>query len=72
LESIMVFTVHCNAQHWYVLDPEARTTASFARGADAFDVAAELAQEHHRRTGQHCIVRVEALGGGVDVLRIGA
>ena len=67
----MVFTVQCNSQRWSVLDPQARGATTFGRGADAFDAAAALAREHHRRTGQASTVRVEALGSAVDALHIG-
>ena len=67
----MVFTVRCNPQHWSVLDPHAHDASHYARGADAFDAAAALALEHHRRTGQPSRVRVEALGSAVDALIVG-
>ncbi|HEL2978500.1 TPA: hypothetical protein UMB92_004255 [Stenotrophomonas maltophilia] len=67
----MVITVQCNARHWSVLDPQAHDTTRYARGAEAFDAAAALAQEHHRRTGQRSTVRVEALGNVVDALHFG-
>ena len=67
----MVITIRCNHQHWSVLDPHAPDAARYARGADAFDAAAALALEHHRRTGQPSRVRVEALGNAVDALIVG-
>ncbi|MFV7454564.1 hypothetical protein ACNPMX_07140 [Stenotrophomonas maltophilia] len=67
----MVITVQCNARHWSVLDPQAHDATRYARGAEAFDVAASRAQEHHRRTGQCSTVRVEALGNSVDALHFG-
>jgi len=70
-EFSMVITVQCNARHWSVLDPRAGEASSYARGADAFDAAAALALEHHRRTGQRSTVRVEALGSAVDALHVG-
>ncbi|MCM2525075.1 hypothetical protein NDN64_10955 [Stenotrophomonas maltophilia] len=67
----MVITVQCNARHWSVLDPQAHDATRYARGAEAFDVAAARAQKHHRRTGQCSTVRVEALGNFVDALHFG-
>ncbi|WP_295574431.1 hypothetical protein [Stenotrophomonas maltophilia] len=67
----MVITVQCNTRHWSVLDPAADDAIFYARGADAFDAAAARALEHHRRTGQHSTVRVEALGSTIDALHIG-
>ena len=67
----MIITVQCMARHWAVLDPQARDTLSFATGADAFDAAAALALEHHRRTGQRSTVRVAAFGSTVDALHVG-
>ena len=54
----MVITVQCSAQRWSVLHPQLRDATAYARGADAFDAAAALALEHHRRTGQRSTVRV--------------
>ena len=70
-ELLMVFTVQCTARHWSVLHPKAGDATRYARGADAFDAAAALALEHHRRTGQRSTVRVEALGSTVDALHVG-
>lgn len=67
----MVITVQCTAQRWSVLHPQASDARGYARGADAFDAAAALALEHHRRTGQRSTVRVEALGNTVDALHVG-
>lgn len=67
----MVITVQCHAQRWSVLDPQTRATEVFSTGAAAFDAAASRASEHHRRTGQHSTVRVEALGTAVDALHFG-
>lgn len=67
----MVITVQCNAQRWSVLHPQVSDTTGYARGADAFDAAAALALEHHRRTGQRSTVRVEAPGNTVDALYVG-
>lgn len=67
----MVITVQCNARHWSVLHPQAHDAIGYTHGADAFDAAAALALEHHRRTGQPSTVRVEALGNAVDALHIG-
>lgn len=67
----MVITVQCSAQRWSVLHPQLRDATAYARGADAFDAAAALALEHHRRTGQRSTVRVEALGKTVDALHVG-
>ena len=67
----MVITVQCTAQRWSVLHPQAREATRYARGADAFDAAAALALEHHRRTGQRSTLRVEALGNTVDALHVG-
>ena len=67
----MVITVQCNAQRWSVLHPQVSDTTGYARGTDAFDAAAALALEHHRRTGQRSTVRVEALGNTVDALYVG-
>jgi hypothetical protein len=68
----MVITVKCNARHWSVLDPQAHDATRYARGAEAFDVAAARALEHHRCTGQRSTVRVEALGNSVDALHVGS
>lgn len=67
----MIITVQCIAQRWSVLHPQASAAAGYARGADAFDAAAAVAVEHHRRTGQRSTVRVEALGNTVDALHVG-
>lgn len=67
----MVITVQCNAQRWSVLDPQTHSTEMFSSGAAAFDAAVSRASEHHRRTGQHSTVRVEALGTAVDALHFG-
>ncbi|WP_312109487.1 hypothetical protein [Stenotrophomonas indicatrix] len=64
----MVITVQCTAQRWSVLDPQTRATEEFSTGAAAFDAAVSRASEHHRRTGQHSTVRVEALGSTVDAV----
>jgi len=67
----MGITVQRNARHWSVLDPQVHDATRYARGAEAFDVAAARALEHHRRTGQRSTVRVEALGSAVDALHVG-
>lgn len=67
----MVITVQCEARHWSVLHPQSPDVARYARGAEAFDAAAALALEHHRRTGQRSTVRVEALGNSVEALHVG-
>lgn len=67
----MVIVVQCHAQRWSVLDSQTSATEVFSTGAAAFDAAATLASEHHRLTGQHSTVRVEALGNTVDALHFG-
>ncbi|MBA0280155.1 hypothetical protein D7Y44_09550 [Stenotrophomonas maltophilia] len=67
----MVITVQCTARHWAVLHPHAPDAACYVRGADAFDAAFALAQEHHRRTGQCSTVRVAAFGTSVEAVRVG-
>lgn len=67
----MVITVKCHSQHWSVLDSQRDSNESFNSGAAAFDAAVVLASDHHRRTGKHSTVRVEALGNTVDALHFG-
>lgn len=67
----MVITVQCNAKRWSVLDPQTRAAEAFSSGAAAFDAAVTLASEHHHRTGQRSVVRVEALGNTLDALQFG-
>ncbi len=66
----MVITVQHVERKWRLVHPLA-PTRMFDRGADAFDVAVELAREHHQRTGQAAAVRVEAFATGVKVVRYG-
>ncbi len=66
----MVITVQHVQRQWRIVHPCSPARA-FDRGADAFDAAAELAREHHQRTGQAAAVRVEAFATGIEAVRYG-
>lgn len=65
----MIITVELVDRRWQVVDPRHDHAAAYHRGSEAFDVAAELAREHHGRTGQTSAVRVEAAASSVEALR---